>query len=257
MSTGTVPDPESSGIAAVTAIELEIRAERARLADQYGQDLPDGTCSYPHQQRVAMLTSKDRARAAASGELTWHQILRTELAAASAETDPAKLRTEVIHLAAAALAWAEAIDRREITAGALDGPVDVETRLAQIEQDFTHLRYEQGTTRLLAAVRASVADHEPTPVYRSGAPVTGRPAFCGHDPDNPDWAMHHKQDEYGWVCLAHPIAFVCRVDSDDSGDAVVWPCPHYITVMAALLGEPEDQVRAMLTTNHERPGTDA
>lgn len=55
--------------------------------------------------------------------------------------------------------------------------------------------YEQGTTRLLAAVavRAGIADHEPTPVYRSGAPVADRPAFCGPDPTSPDRAKHTRR----------------------------------------------------------------
>jgi len=44
---------------------------------------------------------------------TWLDVLREEVAEAFAESDPARLRAELIQVAAVAVAWAEAIDRRQ------------------------------------------------------------------------------------------------------------------------------------------------
>lgn len=46
------------------------------------------------------------------GTVTWWHILREEVFEASAEVDPAKLREELIQVAAVAMKWIEAIDRR-------------------------------------------------------------------------------------------------------------------------------------------------
>lgn len=46
------------------------------------------------------------------GVLSWLNILHEEVYEAFAETDPAKLRAELIQVAAVATCWIEAIDRR-------------------------------------------------------------------------------------------------------------------------------------------------
>lgn len=65
-------------------------------------------------------SAKDLAKAATkstdeghgSGYGTWADILLEEVFEALAESDPAKLRTELIQVAAVATQWVEAIDRR-------------------------------------------------------------------------------------------------------------------------------------------------
>lgn len=50
--------------------------------------------------------------ATASGLLTWNDILTEEFYEALAETDPAKLREELIQVAAVALQWVTSLDNR-------------------------------------------------------------------------------------------------------------------------------------------------
>lgn len=45
-------------------------------------------------------------------QLTWLDILLEELGEASAEDDPSALRAELVQVAAVAVAWVEALDRR-------------------------------------------------------------------------------------------------------------------------------------------------
>ena len=52
---------------------------------------------------------------ARTAEVTWWDILLEEVCEASAEDDPARLRTELVQVAAVGTQWAEAIDRREAT----------------------------------------------------------------------------------------------------------------------------------------------
>lgn len=49
--------------------------------------------------------------------LTWADVLSEEFFEAMAEEDPAKLRAELVQVAAVAVAWIEAIDRKEIVPG--------------------------------------------------------------------------------------------------------------------------------------------
>lgn len=51
-------------------------------------------------------------RAFAEGRGTWRDILLEEVFEALAEEDPAPLREELVQVAAVAIAWVEAIDRR-------------------------------------------------------------------------------------------------------------------------------------------------
>lgn len=48
---------------------------------------------------------------------SWAAILAEEVGEALQEDDPAKLRAELLQVAAVAVAWVEAIDRREVLRG--------------------------------------------------------------------------------------------------------------------------------------------
>ena len=101
-----------------------IRDERARQDAKWGeQNHPDGTG--PDTKPLRTICS-DNTGAAALADLatfatdtaaelslvTWRDILLEEVFEALAESDPAKLRTELIQTAAVATQWVEAIDRR-------------------------------------------------------------------------------------------------------------------------------------------------
>lgn len=93
-------------------ILCEILAERTRQDAKWGeQNHPDGTGSA--SQQVAAGAARARCQVAAErGEVTWRLISDEEHAEAMAEDDPARLRTELVQVAAVAVAWIEAIDRR-------------------------------------------------------------------------------------------------------------------------------------------------
>ena len=83
----------------------EVRCERIRQDRKWGpQNHPDGT----GPQWATLLAE---ARAACNND-NWAHILREEFYEALVETEPEKIKTELIQVAAVAVAWAEAIDRR-------------------------------------------------------------------------------------------------------------------------------------------------
>lgn len=91
----------------------EVLAERVRQDEKWGeQNHPDGTGISPEQQKLA-----DQARAVcqqvfAEGRGDWAHVLFEEVREALAESSPASLRAELVQVAAVAVAWIEAIDRR-------------------------------------------------------------------------------------------------------------------------------------------------
>jgi hypothetical protein len=98
----------------------EVAAERARQDARWGeQNHPDGTGP---RIRWGFLGVNAREGAAAArdwcnthhgrGEGTWLDILLEEVAEAFAESDPARLRAELVQVAAVAQQWCDAIDRR-------------------------------------------------------------------------------------------------------------------------------------------------
>lgn len=94
----------------------EVRAERARQDERWGeQNHPDGTHDCQDTRAYADMAREWCQSAAEAGQVTWQHILNEEVAELFAEEDPAKLRTELIQVAAVAVAWVKAIDRR--TAG--------------------------------------------------------------------------------------------------------------------------------------------
>ncbi|MFY1588974.1 hypothetical protein ACN267_31290 [Micromonospora sp. WMMD734] len=89
----------------------EIARERSRQDAKWGeQNHPDGTGrDYAEDARIARNACQ---YAALNDRVTWRHILGEEVTEALAETDTAALREELLQVAAVAVAWVEAIDRR-------------------------------------------------------------------------------------------------------------------------------------------------
>lgn len=105
VSESTIPDSKSA------TILHEILQERERQDANWGErNHRDGTGRI--YRRDAEAAKDRRVRAAERGEVSWHLILDEEVAEAYAEHDPAKLREDLLRVAAVAVAWAQAIDRR-------------------------------------------------------------------------------------------------------------------------------------------------
>lgn len=108
---GLLPSPEESLI----RVLAEVRAERRRQYDKWGQqDHP----SFGHDRDMAAAKLNERfgkamvETAAAQGKLSFDAILTEELYEALATESEEKLRAELVQVAAVAVAWIEAIDRR-------------------------------------------------------------------------------------------------------------------------------------------------
>ncbi|WP_193318854.1 hypothetical protein [Nonomuraea phyllanthi] len=106
-------DDGDAGVAGSLARVLgDVAAERAAQDARWGmQILPDGTGG------EGTVAESDRARceteaAARDGALTWRHVLAEEVLEAFAETDPERLRAELIQVAAVAVKWCQALDRR-------------------------------------------------------------------------------------------------------------------------------------------------
>ncbi|MFG1679442.1 NUDIX domain-containing protein [Nonomuraea sp. NPDC049269] len=109
---GVARDGDAGVPGSLARVLGDVAAERAAQDARWGmQAVPDGTGA---EDAVA---EADRARretdeAGRRGELTWRHILREEVLEAFAESDPELLRTELIQVAAVAVKWAQALDRR-------------------------------------------------------------------------------------------------------------------------------------------------
>lgn len=91
------------------AIDTERQAQLAKFGDQHH---PDGT-GYDGSDGHADFWRQKCQRAFAEGEGTWGHVLLEEVFEAMAEADPARLRTELIQVAAVCAAWVADIDSRE------------------------------------------------------------------------------------------------------------------------------------------------
>ncbi len=92
----------------------EVEDERARQDSRWGeQSHPDGT-GHAHFMWAASNHRISADANAASGSLTWADILLEEVYEALAESDQDNLLTELIQVAAVAAAWAECIMRRPV-----------------------------------------------------------------------------------------------------------------------------------------------
>ena len=104
----------------------EVAAERARQDAKWGeQNHPDGTGprAYPlaplpeanldlrAAYELADAAKKATDTAFKHGKVTYRDILLEEVFEALAESNPARLRVELVQVAAVAVAWVEKIDR--------------------------------------------------------------------------------------------------------------------------------------------------
>lgn len=97
----------------------EVLAERRQQDTKFGeQNHPDGTgpehvwAFTGPAAYVADCARTECQRLFKEGYGTWLAVLREELAEAFAESDPVKLRDELVQVAAVAVNWVESIDRR-------------------------------------------------------------------------------------------------------------------------------------------------
>ncbi|MFJ4925338.1 hypothetical protein [Streptomyces sp. NPDC088736] len=96
----------------------EVLVERVRQDETWGeQNHPDGTGVTAEQQKLADNARAMCQQAFAEGRGDWAHVLFEEVREALAESDPAKLRAELIQVAAVACVWVESIDRRTARAG--------------------------------------------------------------------------------------------------------------------------------------------
>lgn len=109
MSAGT---PEAGRRHRVTAEVLaEVHTERQEQDFKWGeQNHPDGTTF--EDVDLANKAREACDSAFKHGQGTWSDILMEEVMEVCAEEDPGRLRTELVQVAAVAVAWVEAIDRR-------------------------------------------------------------------------------------------------------------------------------------------------
>ncbi len=109
--------PQLNGVLA------EVRKERVRQHAKWGQqDLADGTggtwefCNGQHEGWAEEAREDAIRRCQEAPDRPWGDtfalILNEEFAEAMAETDPERLRSELVQVAAVAVQWIEAIDRR-------------------------------------------------------------------------------------------------------------------------------------------------
>lgn len=91
----------------------EVVVESVRQDKKWGeQNHPDGTGG-PLDVELSSKVRKECDKAAADGSITWRHILAEEVFEAFAETDPEKLKYELLQVAAVALQWRQAIERRQ------------------------------------------------------------------------------------------------------------------------------------------------
>lgn len=90
----------------------DVRAERLAQDVMWGiQEHPDGTNA--GGTAAADAAKRELEEAARQGAHTWRHILHEEVLEAFAEEDPDRLRAELVQVAAVAVKWIQAIDRRE------------------------------------------------------------------------------------------------------------------------------------------------
>ena len=124
----TVPEPDTTyPLCRAQLTVLEVLDERARQYARYGTnaDLEDGTGpdvrwipniwdAYDSTAEgiEAGLRADYEATEVTQGKITWMHLVREEVAEAFAESDPARLREELIQVAALCVSWVEKLDDR-------------------------------------------------------------------------------------------------------------------------------------------------
>lgn len=108
--TDTTPPPATRG--SVLAVLDEVLAERGTQELKWGhQDHPDGTGSHT-SKTLATAARNACERAFEENRGTWRHILAEEFHEAISEEKPEHLRAELLQVAAVAVAWVQAIDKR-------------------------------------------------------------------------------------------------------------------------------------------------
>ena len=92
-------------------VTSEVAEEMQRQVELWGvQEHPNGTGD--KEFVLGLKETREVIEEAEEGDqLTWSMILAEEFLEAMAETDPEKLRTELIQVAAVAATWVQALDR--------------------------------------------------------------------------------------------------------------------------------------------------
>ncbi|HEU5472720.1 MAG TPA: hypothetical protein VFV67_18895 [Actinophytocola sp.] len=80
----------------------------------FQHQMPDGTG--PQWTNLADTARRECEHASETGQLSWRHVLVEEVAEALAEADPARLRRELVQVAAVAVQWLQAIDHRSTPA---------------------------------------------------------------------------------------------------------------------------------------------
>lgn len=94
---------------------LDVLNERVRQDAKWGeQNHPSIGWQAKNEPRLEAVNwvQKGNERDVRDGKLSWDNILLEEVYEAIAETDEARIREELVQVAAVAVAWIECIDRR-------------------------------------------------------------------------------------------------------------------------------------------------
>lgn len=96
------------------ALAAEVLEERKRQHKKWGDQshLKDGTDHHAYHRRASVMQHLNDSKMRDGLALTFQEILEEEVLEVFAEEDPKRLRTELIQVAAVALQWVEAIDKR-------------------------------------------------------------------------------------------------------------------------------------------------
>lgn len=161
----------------------EVAAERARQDKQWRQqNHPDGTGPAIHwglggPAFMVRDTARDITQFHASGAepglpVTWLDILREEVAEAFAEADPARLRAELIQIAAVAVQWVQAIDRRHEQPAGKCPKCDGCGRIATDDEDTPWSVWENLPVRSAASVILGMVKPVTCPACSGSGSVT-------------------------------------------------------------------------------------
>ncbi|MCM2390174.1 hypothetical protein [Streptomyces albipurpureus] len=208
------------------AFAAAVDTERQRQLAKWGdQRHPDGTGQYPE-----LIVDADVARMAcqqaAEGEyLTWLHILREEAAEALAETDPAKLRTELVQIAAVCAAWIHDIDTRTPpqTDTKTEAPFAIGFRLHHHGNAYDGVLLPGGQTILVT---------DPADLLATGAPTLDDLLRGGYHGAHIEWGHQTLHAEFQraiglLATLADPEP--CRHDHHGHcriHGTTASPCPH-------------------------------
>lgn len=107
-----VAAPTRDAIAEYSPILGDVWAERVRQIEKFGEQHREDGTGGPVMQRKAEEARECCDYLARHGGADWRAVLLEEVFEAMAEDDPAKLRAELVQVAAVCVAWVEDIDSR-------------------------------------------------------------------------------------------------------------------------------------------------